>query len=91
LRHPNRRHFFHKITVSPCFAKARGSEFVSPFTLDWNWNPHRSLLSILAEIADYAEKNPNWLETTMQGDGKTEGNTEFRIQNPNAEAPKCER
>jgi CDP-paratose 2-epimerase len=31
----------------------------------WNWKPHRSLLSILAEIADHAEMNPNWLERTM--------------------------
>jgi CDP-paratose 2-epimerase len=31
----------------------------------WNWNPRRSLLSILAEIADHADKNPNWLEKTM--------------------------
>jgi CDP-paratose 2-epimerase len=31
----------------------------------WNWKPRRSLLSILAEIADHAEKNPDWLEKTM--------------------------
>jgi CDP-paratose 2-epimerase len=31
----------------------------------WNWKPRRSLLSILAEIADHAEKNPNWLERTI--------------------------
>jgi len=31
----------------------------------WNWQPRRSLCSILAEIADHAEKNPDWLETTM--------------------------
>ena len=30
----------------------------------WSWNPRRSLVSILAEIADHAEKNPNWLERT---------------------------
>jgi CDP-paratose 2-epimerase len=30
----------------------------------WNWRPKRSLLSILAEIADHAEKNPNWLALT---------------------------
>jgi len=28
----------------------------------WNWKPKRSLLAILAEIADHAEKNPDWLE-----------------------------
>jgi CDP-paratose 2-epimerase len=30
----------------------------------WNWQPNRSLFSILDEIADHAEKNPNWLELT---------------------------
>ena len=32
---------------------------------EWNWQPRRSLCSILAEIADHAEKNPNWLEKTI--------------------------
>jgi hypothetical protein len=31
----------------------------------WNWQPRRSLSSILAEIADHAEKNPNWPERTI--------------------------
>jgi CDP-paratose 2-epimerase len=30
----------------------------------WNWQPKRSLTSILNEIADHAEKNPDWLEMT---------------------------
>jgi CDP-paratose 2-epimerase len=30
----------------------------------WNWLPKRSLTSILNEIADHAEKNPDWLEMT---------------------------
>lgn len=30
----------------------------------WNWKPKRSLFSILDEIADHAEKNPNWLQLT---------------------------
>ena len=30
----------------------------------WNWNPRRSLSSILMEIAEHAEKNPDWLERT---------------------------
>jgi CDP-paratose 2-epimerase len=30
----------------------------------WNWKPKRSLVSILDEIANHAEKNPNWLELT---------------------------
>jgi len=30
----------------------------------WNWKPKRSLDSILEEIAEHAEKNPNWLELT---------------------------
>jgi len=29
---------------------------------EWNWRPNISLEMILAEIADHAEKNPNWLE-----------------------------
>src|SRR6516162_9652891 len=36
----------------------------------WNWQPRRPLSSILAEIADHAEKNPNWLERTMEGEGR---------------------
>jgi CDP-paratose 2-epimerase len=28
----------------------------------WKWKPKRSLLAILAEIADHAEKNPDWLD-----------------------------
>jgi CDP-paratose 2-epimerase len=31
----------------------------------WNWQPRRSLSSVLTEIADHAEKNPNWLERTI--------------------------
>jgi hypothetical protein len=31
----------------------------------WNWTPRRSLFSILAEIAEHAEENPDWLEKTM--------------------------
>lgn len=31
----------------------------------WNWQPRRSLCSILAEIADHAEKNPDWLERAI--------------------------
>jgi CDP-paratose 2-epimerase len=31
----------------------------------WNWTPRRSLFSILAEIAEHAEGNPDWLERTM--------------------------
>jgi CDP-paratose 2-epimerase len=30
----------------------------------WDWQPRRSLWSILAEIADHAEKNPDWLALT---------------------------
>jgi CDP-paratose 2-epimerase len=30
----------------------------------WNWLPRRSLASILNEIADHAERNPDWLEMT---------------------------
>jgi CDP-paratose 2-epimerase len=29
---------------------------------DWNWKPARSLSSILTEIADHAERNPDWLD-----------------------------
>jgi CDP-paratose 2-epimerase len=30
----------------------------------WDWKPGRSLVSILSEIADHAEQNPDWLELT---------------------------
>jgi len=30
----------------------------------WNWRPRRPLFSILSEIADHAEQNPDWLELT---------------------------
>jgi CDP-paratose 2-epimerase len=30
----------------------------------WNWKPTRPILSILAEVADHADKNPNWLGLT---------------------------
>jgi CDP-paratose 2-epimerase len=30
----------------------------------WNWQPNRSLWSILEEIADHAERNPDWLDVT---------------------------
>jgi CDP-paratose 2-epimerase len=30
----------------------------------WNWKPRRSLFSILTEIADHAERNPDWLNIT---------------------------
>jgi CDP-paratose 2-epimerase len=30
----------------------------------WNWEPRHSLSSILDEIADHAEKNPDWLDVT---------------------------
>jgi CDP-paratose 2-epimerase len=29
---------------------------------DWDWKPARSLPSILTEIADHAEQNPDWLD-----------------------------
>jgi CDP-paratose 2-epimerase len=29
---------------------------------DWNWRPNIQLETILAEIADHAEKNPDWLD-----------------------------
>jgi CDP-paratose 2-epimerase len=32
----------------------------------WNWKPTRPILSILAEVADHAEKNPNWLGLTSE-------------------------
>jgi CDP-paratose 2-epimerase len=28
----------------------------------WGWKPERSLEAILTEIAEHAEKHPNWLE-----------------------------
>jgi CDP-paratose 2-epimerase len=31
----------------------------------WDWKPRRSLLSILAEIADHVQRNPDWLDRTM--------------------------
>jgi len=30
----------------------------------WNWKTTRPILSILAEVADHAEKHPNWLRLT---------------------------
>jgi len=30
----------------------------------WKWQPHTSLESIWSEIADHAEQNPNWLDST---------------------------
>jgi CDP-paratose 2-epimerase len=30
----------------------------------WDWTPNRSISSILTEIADHADANPNWLELT---------------------------
>jgi CDP-paratose 2-epimerase len=30
----------------------------------WSWKPARTIWSILAEIADHAEKHPDWLELT---------------------------
>jgi CDP-paratose 2-epimerase len=30
----------------------------------WDWKPRRSLSSILDEIADHAERNPDWLDVT---------------------------
>jgi CDP-paratose 2-epimerase len=30
----------------------------------WNWKPSRTIGSILAEIADHAEKHPDWLQLT---------------------------
>ena len=32
----------------------------------WDWKPSRSLVSILSEIANYAEQNPDWLELTSE-------------------------
>ena len=32
----------------------------------WNWSAERGLESILAEIADHAERNPDWLEMTTR-------------------------
>ena len=32
----------------------------------WDWKPSRSLVSILNEIADHAEQNPDWLELTSE-------------------------
>jgi nucleoside-diphosphate-sugar epimerase len=29
-----------------------------------DWRPQRNLHSVLEEIADHAEKNPNWLDLT---------------------------
>ena len=29
---------------------------------EWNWKPNLNLEMILTEIADHAEKNPNWLD-----------------------------
>jgi CDP-paratose 2-epimerase len=33
-------------------------------SLTWNWNPQRSLESILSEISEHAERHPDWLELT---------------------------
>jgi CDP-paratose 2-epimerase len=30
----------------------------------WNWQPERTMESILTEIGEHAERHPNWLELT---------------------------
>jgi CDP-paratose 2-epimerase len=32
----------------------------------WNWKPARNLTSILDEIAEHAEKHPDWLDLTSE-------------------------